>query len=163
MDTKSFRDTLGQFATGITVVISGTGGTHYHGMTVNSFTSVSIQPPLVLFCADSRSETFKAVEASGRFTVSMLNEDHQALSERFAVKGPQTALFHSLNLRWGQDHIPYLADGLAFLDCALDRIIPAGDHFLVLGRVNAFDRLRPGRPLLYYQSHYQHLEASPGL
>ncbi len=144
-------------------MISRTEDSQYHGMTVNSFTSVSIEPPLVLICADNRSETFKAVEASGRFTVSILSEDHQALSQQFAIKGPQAALFQSLNLHWGADHIPYLADGLAFLDCALDRIIPAGDHFLVLGRVTAFGRLHPGRPLLYYQSHYHHLEASPEL
>ncbi|NMP21304.1 flavin reductase family protein [Sulfobacillus harzensis] len=161
MDAKIFRDTLAQFATGITIVISQNIDRHLHGMTVNSFTSVSLHPPLVLFCADNRSDTFRAIEDSGHFTVSILSEEQEALSQRFALRGPQEALFQSLTLGESVSGIPYLADSLAFLDCTVDRIVPAGDHHLVLGRVDALNRLVPGRPLVYYQSQYQRLDAIP--
>ncbi len=153
MDTKIFRETLAQFATGITVVISRTACTT-HGMTVNSFTSVSLTPPLVLFCADNRSDTFQTVQESHRFTVSILADRQEALSQRFALTGPQEELFQSLNCREGIDGIPYLADGLAFLDCSVENIIPAGDHHIVIGHVDNLGLLNPSDPLLYYQSNY---------
>lgn len=157
MDSKSFRQALGQFATGVTVVISRYDDGALHGMTVNSFTSVSLNPPLVLFCADNRSDTFKALSVSRRFTVSMLTDKQETLSRRFAVTGPQDALFQSLACQPGIDDIPYLADALAFLDCAVENIIPAGDHHLVLARVDELGLLSPGHPLIYFQSGYHPL------
>lgn len=161
MDTKNYRDTLSRFATGITVVISRTSARVTHGMTVNSFTSVSLNPPLVLFCADNRSDTFHAVQESRRFTVSILREEQEALSQRFALTGPQEELFQALPCQPGIDGIPYLAEGLAYLDCSVHQILPAGDHHIVIGQVDDLGLLSPGRPLLYYHSHYERLNLTP--
>ena len=157
MDSHLFRETLAQFATGIAVVISGSHDA-FHGMTVNSFTSVSLNPPLVLFCADNSARTFEVVQCSGLFTVSILAEDQEELSRRFALRSPQAALFASIPTRIGIHHIPYLRDGLAYCDCTVQTISPAGDHHIVVGHVDRLARLNAGRPLLYFQSHYYHPE-----
>lgn len=155
MDSQTFRATLAQFATGVTVVISGLNGA-VHGMTVNSFCSVSLEPPLVLFCADNRSDTLLAVIQSRRFTVSILSDQHEHLSHRLALLGPQTDIFDTSPWGQGLEGIPFLKDGLAYLDCSVDNIVPAGDHHIIVGRVDHLARLKPGRPLLYYQSQYYH-------
>jgi 3-hydroxy-9,10-secoandrosta-1,3,5(10)-triene-9,17-dione monooxygenase reductase component len=160
LDSQTFRQTLAQFATGVTVVISGAGAS-LHGMTVNSFTSVSLVPPLILFCAENRADTFQAILAVQRFTVSILSDQQEELSRRFARLGPQEELFRQTPCQPGIDAIPYLADSLAYLDCAVHDIIPAGDHHIVVGQVNNLARLKSGRPLLYYQSDYYRLISLP--
>ena len=153
MDTQSFRQTLAQFATGVTVVISGTGDL-IHGMTVNSFTSVSLVPPLILFCAENRADTFQAILAVRRFTVSILSDQQEELSRRFALIGPQHELFQQTPCQSGIAAIPYLSESLAYLDCAVYDIVAAGDHHIVVGQVDQLALLKSGRPLLYYQSDY---------
>ncbi len=155
MDSQTFRDVLAQFVTGITVVISGIPGA-IRGMTVNSFTSVSLHPPLVLFCADNRADTFSAVMSSHRFTVSILSEQQEAVSQRFALIGPQDTLYSTLNCGMGLGGIPYLKDSLAYLDCAVDDVVQAGDHHIIVGLVEHLELLNPGRPLMYFQSQYYH-------
>lgn len=153
MDSQTFRQTLAQFATGVAVVISGNGAL-VHGMTVNSFTSVSLVPPLILFCADNRADTFQAILIARRFTVSILSDEQEDLSRRFAVIGPQHELFAQTPWQPGIDAIPYLTESLAYLDCAVHDIIPAGDHHIIIGQVDKLALLKSGRPLLYYQSDY---------
>lgn len=153
MDSQTFRDVLAQFATGVTVVISGIPGA-IHGMTVNSFTSVSLDPPLVLFCADNRADTFHAVMASHRFTVSILSDQQEAVSQRFALVGPQDTLFSTLNCGMASGGIPYLKDSLAYLDCAVYDVVKAGDHHIIVGLVEHLGLLSPGHPLMYFQSQY---------
>lgn len=154
MDAQIFRHTLAQFATGITVVISRLDESTLHGMTVNSFTSVSLTPPLILFCADNQSETLRAVQYAHRFTVSFLAAHQRSLSEQFALLGPQNELMAKTPLSEGIDGIPYLRESLAFLDCKVESIVPAGDHHIILGHVDNLGILAPGDPLLYYASHY---------
>lgn len=153
MDTQIFRETLAHFATGVTVVISRTAELT-HGMTVNSFTSVSLDPPLILFCADNRSDTLQVVQKSWRFTVSVLSDQQEDLSRRFAMVGPQDDIFRQTACQSGIDGIPYLADGLAFFDCGVHDMVPAGDHHIIIGHVDRLGLLRPGRPLMFFQSHY---------
>lgn len=160
MDTQIFRDTLSQFATGVTVVISGSRSAR-RGMTVNSFTSVSLVPPLVLFCADNRSETLHAIRESQRFTVSVLSEQQEDISRGFAELGPQDHLFNQLNTTPGINDIPYLSDGLAFLDCSVQNIVPAGDHHVIVGHVDKLGRLKSGTPLIYFGHHYYRPVTSP--
>ncbi len=160
MDTQTFRDTLAQFATGVTVVISGTGSSH-QGMTVNSFTSVSLVPPLILFCADNRAVTLRAVKQSHRFTVSILCEEQEDLSRRFAELGPQGDLFAQIRTAPATKGIPYLFDSLGYLDCAVHNIIPAGDHHIVVGHVERLGRLSHGYPLIYFRHRYYRPVTSP--
>ena len=154
MDTKNFRDVLAQFATGVTIVVTRTAEGTLHGMTVNSFTSVSLEPPLVLFCADNHSETIRAVRSCRRFTVSMLREEQEELSRRFAMLGPQTDAFAGARFVEGRGGLPYLADGLGYVDASVTDMIPAGDHHIILGRVEDLGVLSPGQPLLFYSSQY---------
>lgn len=160
MDSHIFRETLAQFATGVTVVISGTPGA-IHGMTVNSFTSVSLDPPLVLLCADNRSDTYRAIKQSQRFTVSILSDQQESVSQQFALIGPQDELFAQIACASGIGGVPYLLNSLGYLDCAVQDIIPAGDHHIILGHVDHLARLTPGYPLLYFKSQYYYLGTSP--
>lgn len=157
MDTESFRETLAQFATGVAVVMSGVPAC-FRGMTINSFTSVSLTPPLVLFCADNQAETLKAINQSQRFTISILSVNQEQLSQQFALLGPQEELFKQVDLCTGIGGVPYLADGLAFLDCALQNIVPAGDHHIIVGHVDILGCLQDNPPLLYFRSQYCHLQ-----
>lgn len=154
LDTTNFRNVLAQFATGVTVVVTRTAQGTLHGMTVNSFTSVSLDPPLVLFCADNNSETIRAVQSCRRFTVSILKDEQEDLSRRFAMLGPQTDAFASTRFLEGRGGLPYLADSLAYIDASVDDIIPAGDHHIILGRVEDLGVLASGQPLLFYSSQY---------
>lgn len=154
MDNNDFRQTLAQFATGVTIIISRFHDT-LHGMTVNAFTSVSLHPPLILFCADNQSDTLAAVQETERFTVSILGQHQETVSRRFAQKGPQHDLFQQLSLSWGSLGLPYLADSLAYLECTVEQLSPAGDHHIVLGRVHHLGALTHEDPLLYFRHHYQ--------
>lgn len=157
LDNETFRETLGQFATGVAVVISGIPGC-FRGMTINSLTSVSLMPPLVLFCADNQAETFEALKQSQRFTLSVLSAQQEQLSRQFALLGPQEELFNRVNAHRGTGDIPYLADSLAFLDCSVQNIVAAGDHHIIVGHVDQGGRLNNQPPLLYFQSQYRHLK-----
>lgn len=160
MDINRFRKTLGQFATGVSIVISQ-GPKSLRGMTVNSLTSVSLNPPLVLFCADNQSDTLNAVLHAKRFTVSILNDQQEPLSQQFALSGSQEQLFSTLSIRPGIDQIPYLSDGLAYLDCHVTKVIPAGDHHVIIGHVDNLDVLDSHRqPLIYFRSHYYQPKSS---
>ena len=154
LDTQDFRDVLAQFATGVAVVVTRTAEGTLHGMTVNSFASVSLEPPLVLFCADNKSETIRALRSCRRFTVSMLHEEQEDLSRRFAMLGPQTDAFAAARFVVGRGGLPYLADSLAYVDARVEDLIPAGDHHIVLGRVEDLGVLATGQPLLFYASQY---------
>ncbi len=156
MDSEIFRESLAQYATGVAVVISGAPGC-YRGMTVNSFTSVSLAPPLVLFCADNQAETFQSIKQSQRFTLSILSVYQEELSQQFSLLGPQEKLFAGITTGLGINDIPYVADGLAFLDCTVHNMIRAGDHHIIVGHVDQLGRLQDHPPLIYFQSQYRHL------
>ncbi|MCY0878337.1 MAG: flavin reductase family protein [Firmicutes bacterium] len=161
MNLRAFRDTLALYATGVTVVLSRYG-LATHGMTVNSFTSVSLRPPLVLFCADNRADTLKTVQQAGYYTVSILGEEHAWISQRFAVAGPQEDLLAEVRLGQGPaSGVPYLSDALAFLECRVTDVIPAGDHHIVVGEVEHLGRLNPHRPLIYFDHRYRRLTPEP--
>lgn len=156
LDSHGFRHALGQFATGIAVVfVVGPGGPH--GMTINSFTSVSLHPPLILFCVDVRARTRTLIRGGSRFTVSILSQEQEAVSRLFADPATPDHLIRQLPTRSGIDGLPILSEALAYLDCSLENLYPAGDHDIVVGRVDDFGILRPGPPLLYFGGQYRRL------
>ena len=154
IDPKVFRGALGCFATGITVVTCD-GPEGAIGITANSFSSVSLDPPLVLWCLDNSSETCAAFLRAESFAINILAADQQALSARFATRSN-----HELGdgefERWTSG-APVLPQALAVLDCLVDAKHPAGDHTIMVGRVVRI-QARDGDPVLYFRGKYRGLE-----
>lgn len=156
-DTRAFRQALGRFPTGVAVVtISGPDSDH-RGITVNSFTSVSLDPPLVLWCIDRKSDRFTAFTKAKAYTISLLGTIHEEVSSRLAKQGA-----HSLE---GIDLIetklgpPALADALAFFECESEAVHQGGDHAILVGRVLRFAKREAGAPLVFFQGRYGALAA----
>jgi len=159
-DSRAFRAALGCFPTGIAVMTAMSEQTSHIGITVNSFTSVSLDPPLVLWCIDRRSRRYPSFANAPGFTVSLLGSGHKAVSARLAGAGE-----HSLD---GIDLIPTelgppaLADSLAIFECARESVQDAGDHAILIGRVLRFARHdTAGAPLVYFQGKYGALAQEP--
>lgn len=145
------REVLGHFATGVAVVTSA-GPSGHLGMTVNSFTSVSLSPPLVLVCVRDSSETGRGIEWSGAFAVNVLSRSQEQLSRRFC--GPAARRFDGLRVRAGRSGAPMLESALAHLDCRLQDVVEAGDHRILIGRVLEADTHLEGEPLLFFRGAY---------
>lgn len=161
MDDSRFRTTLGRFATGVTVIITKTASQVWHSMTVNAFTSASLNPPLVVFLADNHSETLTALGQCGVFTVSILSDQQEQQSRHFAAQGRRHAVFSTISYGVSGSGLPYLAESLAYLDCLVNALWPAGDHQIVVGYVDALTSLQVGHPLLFFQGQYYQPRAVP--
>jgi len=154
---EEFRKTVGQFASGVTVVTTRAADGHPLGLTVSSFCSVSLNPPLVLVCVDHRSETHAGFKASGVFGVSILEQGQEEISRRFAVPGPSK--LDGIELLEGRSGVALIPGALAHIECRIVRAPEAGDHTVYIGEVTNLS-LRPGRPLLYHGSAYHRM--APG-
>lgn len=151
-DIRAFRQALGAFPTGVAVVTTAEPGLHPIGITVNSFTSVSLDPPLVLWCLDRKSERFDRFASATCFTVSVLGTAHEDVSARLAKSGA-----HSLDgipLLPTMSGPPALADALAVFECAFEALHEGGDHAILLGRVVRFARREAGAPLVFFRGGY---------
>jgi flavin reductase (DIM6/NTAB) family NADH-FMN oxidoreductase RutF len=149
-----FRLVCGRYATGVAVATVLDGGGDPHGITVNSFTSVSLAPPLVLICLDKRARILELFRPGCHFAINVLNEFQREISEHFA--SPKRDRFNGVEWHAGGNGVPLLRRGLAFLECAMRNRIPAGDHDIVIGEVLEA-RVEEGRPLIYYGSSYRKL------
>jgi 3-hydroxy-9,10-secoandrosta-1,3,5(10)-triene-9,17-dione monooxygenase reductase component len=150
-DEASFRTVLGHFATGVTI-ITAMDGDEPVGVSANSFTSVSLDPPLVLFCAAKASTTWPRIEAAGKFTVNILNEHQEDVCRVFATKGADR--FSRIGWRSSANGQPILHDSLAYIDCEMQEQHDAGDHIIVVGRVQELGVLSEEGPLLFYRGGY---------
>lgn len=150
-DQKAFRDALGRFLTGIAVVTTHTAEGKRIGMTINSLVSVSLDPPLVLFCLGRDSMDFETYAQMDAFAFNILREEDEAISNRFIVKGEDR--FAGLESVAGASGAPILSEALAVIDCRRERVIEAGDHLIVIGRV-VETRAGEGRPLAYFKGGY---------
>ena len=155
-DAASFRAVLGHFATGITVITAMDGGEPV-GIAANSFTAVSLEPPLVLFCAAKSSSTWPRIRSAGHFMVNVLDEHQEHISRLFAEKGADR--FGQIDWR-ADERGPILADVHAYLDCTIESIHEAGDHEIVVGRVHRLGLTADAGPLLFYQGRYGRLLGS---
>ncbi|MFI8823120.1 flavin reductase family protein [Streptomyces sp. NPDC053431] len=145
---ERLTDVLGHFATGVAVVAARTAGSgRPAALTVRSFASLSLDPPLVLFCVPRTSTAWPEVERAGRFGVSVLAEEHQAL----AAGGDPLA---DADRTAGPDGACHVPGALATLDCAVHAVHEAGDHLVVTARVLGLDARPDGLPLLSYRSDY---------
>src|SRR5947207_10192254 len=149
------RDVLGRFVTGVTVVTaSGTEGPV--GITANSFTSVSLDPALVLFCIHQASRVRATFAVARFFAINILRADQESLSRRFS--GPADKRVGGIAFRRGVTGAPLLDDALAYLECSVHRQIDAGDHVIVIGQVCDFKVQETGvQPLAFYRGRYASL------
>jgi 3-hydroxy-9,10-secoandrosta-1,3,5(10)-triene-9,17-dione monooxygenase reductase component len=154
IDATDLRRVMGYFATGVTLVASMSDG-RPSAMTANSVTSVSLDPPLVLFCADRNSDTLRAVRASKAFAINILDEREERISRVFATRGPKS--FQGIGFRSEATGSPVLEDALAWLDCRVHAEHEAGDHVLVLGVIERADARSEGKPLIFYRGGYHSL------
>ena len=161
IDDRLFRKALGCFATGITVVTSRAADGSPVGLTVNAFSSLSLDPPLVLVCLDKRSGCLASIESSGFFAVHVLREGQRELSMTFASKQPDK--FAGIALESGTSGAPIIPDCLAVFDCKTEQVLEGGDHLIFIGRVLNLEHSEAGQPLIYYRGSYNHLGGDTSL
>jgi 3-hydroxy-9,10-secoandrosta-1,3,5(10)-triene-9,17-dione monooxygenase reductase component len=155
VDATSFRRTLGQFASGVTVVTTRDAAGHPLGLTVSAFCSVSLHPPLVLVCIDHRSETNTAMRESGLFAVSVLADGQEEVSRRFAAPG--RAKTEGFAFEEGRLGLPLVPGAVAHVECRVRSFHDEGDHAVWVGEIRALASA-PGPPLLYHAGAYRRLE-----
>lgn len=153
-----FRLALGQFATGVTVITAQRGPNQVHGMTANSFTSVSLDPLLVLVCICEDAQMLSVLKKEKRFGVSILKENQLAISEYFAQPEENKEIETRLGIRyrWSRSGIPLLENALAHLTCDVLSSHVAGDHTVFIAEVTSVE-VYDGEPLLYFRGDYSRL------
>ena len=150
----SFRRACSRFATGVAVATVRAADGAPHGLTVNSFTSVSLDPPLVLVSIDHEASVIGDFHQSSHFAINVLSEQQQDLSTRFATKGMDR--FDGLVWTPGVHGAPLIPESLAHFECSKFNTIEAGDHAIFVGLVEEMG-VRDGRPLLYFASAYREI------
>ncbi|WP_417519035.1 flavin reductase family protein [Minwuia sp.] len=158
MDQRELRDVFGCFATGITIITTREADGTPVGLTANSFSSVSLDPPLILFNLERGANCASAFVEGGAFTVNILRHDQQAQSNHFASKIEDK--FASDEFVWsdGKNGCPRLVQALANLECVCTSMHDGGDHIIIIGRVTDTSRKKSGAPLLYFKGGYAGLE-----
>ena len=151
IDDSQFRAALSHFASGVTVVTTEHDGKPY-GMTVASFASLSLHPPLVLVCIEKSVKTHDAIAAAGKFGVSILNSNQADVSGRFASKAEDK--FSGIELV--QASVPLIAGALTTIECNVTEQLPGGDHSIFVGEVVAITTA-DGAPLVYYRGGYRNI------
>lgn len=151
IDPRALRQVFGSFATGVTIVTVRDASGRPRGMTANSFTSVSLTPPLILVCVATNAPIWPAFAAAETFAVNVLAHSQQELSQGFAQPLPDK--FAGVDWRPGRQGSPVLNDAVAHLECRRVREIEAGDHMILLGEVVDFAE-RPALPLIFHRGSY---------
>jgi flavin reductase (DIM6/NTAB) family NADH-FMN oxidoreductase RutF len=161
--SKDFRATVGAFATGVTVVTTR-GEEHAYGMTANAFSSVSLDPPLILVCVISPSEGAEHISRNGVFAVNILAEEQEPLSRYFASRDRPRGLdaFREVAHRIGASGSPILEGSAAFMDCRVHAAHEAGDHLIFIGEVLEIATREDGSPLVFHGGGYRQLHAPLG-
>ena len=156
MDSTLLRQAFSRFATGITVVTTRNTQSAAFGVTINSFSSLSLVPPLVQFNLKKESYLRKLIDNYGYFGVNVLNSDQSHLSERFSLFEKSTEM-NDISLQESPRNLPIFLDALAAYECRFARDYEGGDHMIMIGEVEKL-HLGQGNPLLFYGSHYSRLE-----
>jgi flavin reductase (DIM6/NTAB) family NADH-FMN oxidoreductase RutF len=159
IDPTLFRSVLGAYPTGVVVITAVDPAGQRHGLVIGSFTSISLEPPLVGFFPDRRSRSWAAIAPIGRFCVNVLGSDQLDLCQRFAARAEDK--FADLAHGHTPSGQPLLENAIAWIDCAVERVTDVGDHFLVVGAVEAMGRRDLGTPLLFFGGQYHDLAELP--
>jgi 3-hydroxy-9,10-secoandrosta-1,3,5(10)-triene-9,17-dione monooxygenase reductase component len=153
VEPQRFRDVMGHFATGVTVVTASDDDGPV-GMTANAVCSLSLDPLLALVCFDNGARTLRVVRQQRRFGVNVLAAGQQDLARLFASKTPEREKFAGVQ-HTVHDGIPVIEGTLAWVGCTLRELIPGGDHTIGIGTVTAAERAGDGRPLIWYRGEYR--------
>jgi flavin reductase len=162
---SGFRKAMGSFATGVTVVTAASGDGNMHGVTVNSFSSVSLDPALVLVCLNETSRGLGLIEQAGGFVVNVLSAGQHHVSRWFANRHrpADPTMFDGVPFEPGVTGSPILLEAAAWFECRLAQLHRAGDHVIVLGEVVALAHRPQAEPLVFHGGTYKSLEhATPG-
>jgi flavin reductase (DIM6/NTAB) family NADH-FMN oxidoreductase RutF len=152
VDAETFKRALGSWATGVTIVTSRVGDL-CHGMTVSAFNEVSLEPPLILICADKTSNTLGVIQQAGAFSVSILSSGQDELSGLFANKQKEAIRFDGLDCPPGATGCPRIPGALVWLDCSVHQAVDAGDHIVYIGQVEDAEVQDQG-PLIHFRGRY---------
>jgi len=152
-EIKRFRETMASFATGVTVVTAVDPERGAVGLTANSVASVSLNPRLVLVCVAQDSASLGAILASGHFGLSVLASGDEDLARRFSAEPPDHR-FRGLELRESVSGVPLLSNSVAWVECQVWKSVDAGDHMIVIGRVEACGPGPGTRPLVFFRRRY---------
>lgn len=158
-DARDFRAALGQYATGVTVITTKDDAGTYHGLTANSFTSVSIDPPLVLWCPSKRATSLPAFESATHFAINVLADSQYHLSRQFSVSGSEEK-FKGVDVVEGAGGAPVLRGAVASFQCRLVARHDGGDHLIYVGEVEQYDRTG-GEPLLFHNGRFHATRPRP--
>ena len=156
VEPRAFRDTLGRYPTGVSIITTADEKGVWSGATIGSFSSLSLSPPLVLFCLDKSALCHPAFTVAKNYAVNVLAEDQTHLSNMFASRNARP--WGDLDTRVGTTGAPLLADCVAWIECEMEAIHPGGDHDIFVGRVVAIEAAPAGRPLLYFGGGYRRLD-----
>jgi flavin reductase (DIM6/NTAB) family NADH-FMN oxidoreductase RutF len=151
IDKVEFRRALGHFASAVTVVTTKLASGEPAGITVTAFSSLSLEPPLVLICIDRRARLHDHLAVGGHFAVNILAEDQETVSRRFATsEGDQ---FRDVGFTTAATGSPLVQDAICAIECTIVDCLPGGDHTIIVGEVQAA-HIREGKPLLYFRGGY---------
>ena len=159
MTPKEFRRALGSFATGVSVVTCQVGE-RTHGITINSLTSVSLDPPLILICVDKKAIAHDMIPESGHFAVNILTEQQREISDYFAYRLALDPIHELRDVPYhpGVTGAPLIDGALAYVECRLAERIPGGDHTIFLAQVLSVEVASEANPLLFHRGKYPRLE-----
>ena len=152
MDKKEFIKTVSKFITGITIVTLGDSKKGFYGCTMNSFTSLSLNPPQILFCVDNRNSFIKEFKKNTLVNINILSDRQKDLSNKFAS---------SPELRWkdtkfkvSKNDVPFFQDSLVVIETVIDKKIFSGDHLIIICGLRKIIHLKKGNPLVYFEGKY---------
>ena len=154
MDPREIRNVMGHFATGVTVITTKDKSGTPQGITANAFTSLSMDPPMVLICIDKKANCYDCFEESNVFAVNFLGEHQEHLSTRFATKGIEK--FEGIEWRRGEHDEPLLEDAIGYVTCTIKHSYEGGDHTIYLGQILTAEA-SGDRPLLFFKGKYHRL------
>ncbi len=157
-DDRAFRNALGMFPSGVTVITTGTAP-NFVGMTAQSFSSLSLDPPLVLVCVDKRASVLPLLRETGAYTVNILPDTAMDTSNFFASskRPPPPHQFDEHAHQLGHTGQPRLAQATMVFDCRIHSLLDGGDHEIIVGEVQAFERQSDDEPILFYGGDYRKL------
>src|SRR6218665_1871458 len=152
IDSAAFRQVLGAYPTGVCAITALDADNRPLGMVVGTFTSVSLDPPLVGFLPDKSSSTWPLLEAAGHFCVNVLGSDQQEVCRKIAAKGAEK--FAGIDYAVSLHNLPVIAGALAWIECSIHSVTEAGDHWFVLGNVLGLETSHDGDPMLFHRGRY---------
>ncbi|MEK4023686.1 flavin reductase family protein [Sporosarcina sp. FSL W7-1283] len=155
IEPREFRNTVGHFATGITVITT-INGKEKIGLTANAFSSLSLDPPLILVCIDKRSGSLKALKRDHPFAVNLLKKSQETECWRYAKSSGDK--FEGAAYKLSEEGVPILEDNLATIECVVADIIEGGDHYIVTGLVKNASYDDQGEPLIFFRGKIEQLE-----